>query len=92
MQRINILNIHRLGGADRAQIEAVDPAIRLTDAGGWFDGEIRDTWPAATAAATCRPAPPAAAPAPNATDCSRRPRSFSAAGPSRSICAPARRS
>ena len=35
---------------DRAKIEAVDPAIRLTDAGGWFDGEIRETWPAFTAA------------------------------------------
>ena len=50
MQRINILNIHRLGGADRAQIEAVDAAVALTDAGGWFDGEIRQTWPAYTAA------------------------------------------
>ncbi|MDA1098861.1 MAG: D-2-hydroxyacid dehydrogenase [Proteobacteria bacterium] len=29
-------------------IEAVDPAIKLTDAGGWFDGEIRETWPAFT--------------------------------------------
>ena len=29
-------------------IRAVDPAINLTDAGGWFDGEIRDTWPAYT--------------------------------------------
>ena len=28
----------------------VDPAVRVTDAGGWFDGEIRDTWPAYTAA------------------------------------------
>src|SRR5439155_13843 len=28
------------------QIEAVDRGIRLTDAGGWFDGEYRETWPA----------------------------------------------
>jgi phosphoglycerate dehydrogenase-like enzyme len=40
------LSIQRIGAADRAKIEAVDPAVRLTDAGGWFDGEYRDTWPA----------------------------------------------
>ncbi len=50
MRKINILSIQRVGQADRARIEAVDPAICLTDAGGWFDGEIRDTWPAYTAA------------------------------------------
>ena len=33
---------------DRAKIEAVDAAIELTDAGGWYDGEIRETWPAFT--------------------------------------------
>jgi phosphoglycerate dehydrogenase-like enzyme len=43
---VNLLVIQRIGRADRDRIEAVDPAIRLTDAGGWFDGEIRDTWPA----------------------------------------------
>jgi phosphoglycerate dehydrogenase-like enzyme len=46
MRTVNVLAIQRLGAADRARIEAVDPAIRLTDAGGWFDGEIRDTWSA----------------------------------------------
>ena len=46
MRTINILAIQRLNSADRARIEAVDPAVRLTDAGGWFDGEIRDTWSA----------------------------------------------
>jgi glyoxylate/hydroxypyruvate reductase A len=45
MRTINILAIHRITPEDRARIEAVDPAVRLTDAGGWFDGEIRDTWP-----------------------------------------------
>jgi phosphoglycerate dehydrogenase-like enzyme len=50
MQTINVLNIQRLSAADRAKIEAVDPAVRLKDAGGWFDGEYRDTWPAYTAA------------------------------------------
>jgi phosphoglycerate dehydrogenase-like enzyme len=47
---IAILSIQRIGAADRARVEAVDPAIHLTDAGGWFDGEIRDTWPPYAAA------------------------------------------
>ena len=46
MPTVNVLSIQRLGPGDRGKIEAVDPAIRLTDAGGWFDGEYRDTWPA----------------------------------------------
>jgi hypothetical protein len=45
MQRINVLSIHRTSAEDRAKIEAVDPAIQLTDAGGRYDGEIRETWP-----------------------------------------------
>src|SRR5438445_12767790 len=50
MHEIQVLNIQRLSAADRAKIEAVDPAVRLTDAGGWFDGESRETCPAYTAA------------------------------------------
>ena len=50
MQRINVLAIQRISADDRAKIEAVDPAIELTDAGGWFDGEFRETWPAFTTA------------------------------------------
>jgi phosphoglycerate dehydrogenase-like enzyme len=46
MSPLNVLAIQRLSAVDRTRIEAVDPAIRLTDAGGWFDGEYRDTWPA----------------------------------------------
>ena len=46
MQRINVLSIQRLGAGDRAKIAAVDPAVQLVDAGGWFDGEYRETWPA----------------------------------------------
>lgn len=42
---LHILAIQRTTPGDRARIEAVDPSVRLTDAGGWFDGEIRDTWP-----------------------------------------------
>ena len=43
MQRINVLTIQRITAEDRVKIEAVDPAILLTDAGGWYDGEIRET-------------------------------------------------
>ena len=50
MQRTNVLSIQRISAEDRAKIEAVDPAIQLTDAGGWYDGEIRETWPAFTSA------------------------------------------
>ncbi len=48
MQTLNVLAIQRASVAERAQIEAVDPAIHFVDAGGWFDGEIRETWPAYT--------------------------------------------
>jgi hypothetical protein len=50
MQRINVLSIQRISAEDQAKIEAVDPTIELTDAGGWYDGEIRETWPAFTTA------------------------------------------
>ncbi len=50
MQRINVLAIQRISADDRAKIEAVDPAIELIDAGGWYDGEFRETWPAVTTA------------------------------------------
>ena len=43
MRKVNVLNIQRLGAADRAKIEAVDPAVHLVDAAGWFDGEYRET-------------------------------------------------
>ncbi len=46
MASVNILSIQRVRAAERARIEAIDPGIRLTDAGGWFDGEYRETWPA----------------------------------------------
>src|SRR5471030_2410361 len=49
MPTLDVLTIQRINAADRARIETIDPAIRLTDAGGWFDGEIRETWPAYTA-------------------------------------------
>ena len=48
MRHINVLSIQRISAEERRQIEAVDPAVRLTDAGGWYDGEIREPWPAFT--------------------------------------------
>jgi phosphoglycerate dehydrogenase-like enzyme len=50
MPKVNALSIQRLSADDRVKIEAVDSAIELTDAGGWYDGEIRETWPAYTSA------------------------------------------
>jgi phosphoglycerate dehydrogenase-like enzyme len=50
MQTLNILSLQRISAADRAMIEAVDPGMTVVDAGGWFDGEYRDTWPAFGAA------------------------------------------
>jgi len=44
MAMLNILSLQRISARDIAKIEAVDPAVRLVDAGGWFDGEIRETW------------------------------------------------
>ena len=49
MPTLPVLTITRVSAGDRAKIEAVSPTIRLTDAGGWFDGEMRDTWPPFTA-------------------------------------------
>ena len=43
-----VLSITPLSRADSEQIRGVDPSIELTEAGGWFDGEIRETWPAFT--------------------------------------------
>ena len=36
MQRTNVLSIERVSAQDRAKIEAVDLAIQLTDAEGWY--------------------------------------------------------
>lgn len=48
MTDVKILAIQPVSAAERAKIEGVDARVRLTDAGGWFDGEIRETWPAFT--------------------------------------------
>jgi hypothetical protein len=46
MEKINVLSIARISAEDRVKVEAVDSAVHLTDVGGWFDGEIRETWAA----------------------------------------------
>ncbi len=46
---INILCISRVTPEESARMEAVDPRVRVIDAGGWFDGEMRETWPYETA-------------------------------------------
>src|ERR1700722_11934051 len=55
MQKVNILNLERISAADRARIQATDPAVNLTNAEGWFDGEYRETWPAYSSARFLRP-------------------------------------
>jgi phosphoglycerate dehydrogenase-like enzyme len=44
LRTVNILSIQRSTPAERAQIAAVDPGVKIFDAGGWFDGEVRETW------------------------------------------------
>jgi glyoxylate/hydroxypyruvate reductase len=56
MRRLNVLSIQRLADVERRRIEAVDPAVHLVDAGGWFDGEYRETWPGYTVTRYLRPA------------------------------------
>jgi phosphoglycerate dehydrogenase-like enzyme len=46
---VTVLAIQRTSPAERERIAAVDPAVRVVDAGGWFDGELRESWPAYTA-------------------------------------------
>lgn len=43
---VNVLNIQRITPSEADMIRAVDARVELVDAGGWFDGEIRETWPA----------------------------------------------
>ena len=45
MERLEVLSILRLEAGERRRIEAVDARVHLVDAGGWFDGEIRDAYP-----------------------------------------------
>lgn len=45
---LNILSLTPLPQTIQEQIQAVHPSASLTLAPGWFDGEVRDTWPAFT--------------------------------------------
>jgi glyoxylate/hydroxypyruvate reductase len=44
MADVTVLCIQRTSAAERERIAGVGPAIRLVDAGGWFDGEMAETW------------------------------------------------
>ena len=46
---MKIVSLVGLSEADAERIRAVDTSIDLELAGGWFNGEYRDTWPEATA-------------------------------------------
>ena len=45
---LSILSLVPLPDAIQEQVRAVDPSVSLTVAPGWFDGEVRETWPAYT--------------------------------------------
>lgn len=48
MEPIEVVSLVRLAPEQAERIRAVDDRVRLTEAAGWFDGEIRETWPAFT--------------------------------------------
>jgi hypothetical protein len=66
MQRINVLSIQRISAEDRAKIEAVDPAIELTDAGAGMTGKFAKRGLPSPRHATWHQAPRARGPARNA--------------------------
>ena len=45
MEPVEVLVIAPVGDEALARIAAVDPRIGVVDARGWFDGELRETWP-----------------------------------------------
>ena len=45
---IKILSLTKLPNNFQHEIEKIDSRLQLTMAPGWFDGEIRDTWPSFT--------------------------------------------
>ena len=45
MQAIKVLNLQHLVLTAARQSRPSDPRIQLTNAAGWFDGEVRETWP-----------------------------------------------
>jgi phosphoglycerate dehydrogenase-like enzyme len=45
MHIVNVLVIEPIGDADLRRIAAIDPRVSVVDARGWFDAEIRESWP-----------------------------------------------
>ena len=45
MHTVNVLVIQPIIDEELAQIARVDARLHLIDARGWFDDEIRHTWP-----------------------------------------------
>ena len=45
MHPVNVLVIQPIRDGELAHIARVDARLQLMDARGWFDDEIRDTWP-----------------------------------------------
>jgi hypothetical protein len=45
---VEVLVIEPIGDADLRRIAEVDPGVHVVDARGWFDVEIRESWPAWT--------------------------------------------
>ena len=57
---VNVLVIQPIADAELAQLARVDARLRVVDARGWFDDEIRQSWPPWTVARYLgtRPGPP----------------------------------
>ena len=45
MESLNVLIIQRVPDSALLQISRVDSRLRIVDARGWFEGELRATWP-----------------------------------------------
>ena len=55
MEKVEVLVIAAVTDEALARIAAVDPRLRVVDARGWFDAELRATWPAWTVRRYLRP-------------------------------------
>lgn len=53
--KLIVLGITPTSAGDRERIATLHPRVEFVDAGGWFDGEIRDTWPSFTVERYLRP-------------------------------------
>src|SRR5262245_41014667 len=60
MNPVEVLVIEPISDADLGRISEVDARVPVVHARGWFDGEIRETWPAAAVQRYLgdRPCPP----------------------------------